>query len=621
MKYFSKYQILESLARISNVNQFFGLTFLAAKQANLPIGNTMMISLDTINHKFLERYYKLDPRSNWYFRVFRFNNKEQYWVKPDYAGKGLQKLNTTSFKEAFIHDYKSKSWGWNNDYVDFLSTKLTFNEKISAFHFAVWFFRSKPIEDDFSWKEVINMFFSEFNITEIEQQHLFSSSYETTVEPESVFCETPVQWNEIVKEFDTAPDIGPDRGGILSYLELSGVGPVSPLIFEPGERLNIITGDNGLGKTFLLETAWWVLTGSWSNRQALPNMTANGQRSKATIKYSIQGKSSGKPQSIVYSVNENKWPVPEKRLAISGLVIFAQVDGSFAIWDPAWQNPETNTSLFFTKDEVWEGKTGRIEGLIRDWTKWQDKPDKYPFEIFQRLIQRMAPPEMGSLEISAPTRIPFDSREIPTIKHSYGDIPIVHESAGIRRILTLAYLIVWVWNEHKIISEQFSKKIEKRIVILIDEIEAHLHPKWQRTILPALLDTSSILGSEVEIQLIIASHSPLVLASSETYFTPDTDKLFHLDVQRNGNVKFDQINFVKYGRINSWLTSPMFKMAEPMSNEGQNAIQRAIALQKRKDVSKQEVEEVSNLLIDSLSSEDSFWTRWIFYAKKFGVEL
>jgi len=278
---------------------------------------------------------------------------------------------------------------------------------------------------------------------------------------------------------------------------LTGVGPINPLIFEPGVRLNIITGDNGLGKTFILETAWWVLTGGWSGRPALPN-SLNGQRIKASIKYSIAGKSAGKPQIVHYSLNENRWPIPEKKTAISGLIIFAQVDGSFAIWDPVWQNTDTNKSLIFSKDEVWDGKTGRIEGLIRDWTKWQDKPDKYPFEIFRRLIERMAPPEMGKLKVGNPTRIPFDSREIPTILHSYGEVPIIHESAGIRRILTLAYLIVWVWNEHKIVSEQFSKKIEKQIVILVDEIEAHLHPKWQRTILPAPLDTSKILGSYVE---------------------------------------------------------------------------------------------------------------------------
>ena len=32
---------------------------------------------------------------------------------------------------------------------------------------------------------------------------------------------------------------------------------------EFAPRVNLITGDNGLGKSFLLDSAWWVLTGAW----------------------------------------------------------------------------------------------------------------------------------------------------------------------------------------------------------------------------------------------------------------------------------------------------------------------------------------------------------------------
>src|SRR5262245_31742510 len=35
-------------------------------------------------------------------------------------------------------------------------------------------------------------------------------------------------------------------------------------------RLNLLAGDNGLGKTFLLDLAWWALTSTWARRAALP---------------------------------------------------------------------------------------------------------------------------------------------------------------------------------------------------------------------------------------------------------------------------------------------------------------------------------------------------------------
>ena len=43
---------------------------------------------------------------------------------------------------------------------------------------------------------------------------------------------------------------------MLTHLKLHNVGPSSDMELEFGERLNLITGDNGLGKSFLLDIAW-----------------------------------------------------------------------------------------------------------------------------------------------------------------------------------------------------------------------------------------------------------------------------------------------------------------------------------------------------------------------------
>jgi predicted ATP-binding protein involved in virulence len=48
---------------------------------------------------------------------------------------------------------------------------------------------------------------------------------------------------------------------------------------------------------------------------------------------------------------------------------------------------------------------------------------------------------------------------------------------------------------------------EPKGILLIDEIDAHLHPRWQRTILPAIKDALS------GVQIIVTSHSPFVITS------------------------------------------------------------------------------------------------------------
>jgi hypothetical protein len=50
---------------------------------------------------------------------------------------------------------------------------------------------------------------------------------------------------------------------MLESLHLQNVGPAPEMKMELAPRLNLITGDNGLGKSFLLDVAWWALTRKW----------------------------------------------------------------------------------------------------------------------------------------------------------------------------------------------------------------------------------------------------------------------------------------------------------------------------------------------------------------------
>ncbi len=69
---------------------------------------------------------------------------------------------------------------------------------------------------------------------------------------------------------------------MLKQLKLTNVGPAQAMELELGQRLNLITGDNGLGKSFLLDIAWWTITSAWpaevnpamvTGKKALPRNT------------------------------------------------------------------------------------------------------------------------------------------------------------------------------------------------------------------------------------------------------------------------------------------------------------------------------------------------------------
>ena len=60
---------------------------------------------------------------------------------------------------------------------------------------------------------------------------------------------------------------------MIKHLKMSNIGPASKMELEFGKRLNLLTGDNGLGKSFLLDIAWWALTRRWP-AEINPKLTA-----------------------------------------------------------------------------------------------------------------------------------------------------------------------------------------------------------------------------------------------------------------------------------------------------------------------------------------------------------
>jgi hypothetical protein len=184
------------------------------------------------------------------------------------------------------------------------------------------------------------------------------------------------------------------------------------------------------------------------------------------------------------------------------MVIYAHADGSFAAWDPArnhWKGKEGNPdaserppAFRFQPRDVWNGlAAGRsryCNGLILDWASWQ-RENGEAFSQLTRVLRVLSPSSQEPLRPGRLMRIGLDdARDHPTLSLPYKqDVPLILASAGMRRIVALAYLLVWIWQEHLRACEIRRTEHAKEIIFLIDEIEAHLHPQWQRRIVKALL--------------------------------------------------------------------------------------------------------------------------------------
>lgn len=401
---------------------------------------------------------------------------------------------------------------------------------------------------------------------------------------------------------------------MLESLHLKNVGPAPEMDLELAGRLNLITGDNGLGKSFLLDIAWWALTRTWARYLVLPAPPPT----KSRIAYSYTKATRGSyTYESTYDRKAERWSVKNSRPAIPGLVIYAQVDGGFSVWDPArnyWKAdaPDRPSAYLFAPHEVWEGNA-HCEGLIRDWASWQrENGDAYAMLAQVLLVlsppggEPLAPGELRKLTVDDPKRY-------PTLRMPYGqDVAVTHASAGMRRIIALAYLLIWTWQEHLAAAEVRGDDPAREIIFLIDEIEAHLHPQWQRRIVPAVLNVMDALtgrhGSRV--QLITATHSPLVLASVEPLFDVNEDAWFDLDLE-DAQVVLRKREFVRRGEVSNWLTSEAFDLRKARSLEAEVAIETALALLRQQNPPWQEVEAADRQLHEAgLPDIDPFWVRW-----------
>lgn len=620
MIYLSAEYIISAIQQLRQVHPFLGITFLTCKRERLPVNKPVAFPMDSNTRNFMMEIHRICPSSNYFFQPYQIVRGKQ-WVVPKYPSSGLQAINTQTFNAAFIHERKSTQWAWTNDYIAQIQ-KIAIpkaEKKIPIAAVAVWTLKDRKWKDTATVEDVVTRFLSEFHITTDERTSLFRNDIDFP--NVAAFQNEPVSWNQLSNSITLPPDATPEQEGTLSKIELVNVGPCDHINMDLSPRLNIITGDNGLGKTFLMDCAWWALTNTWTGNEARPKYAEGSKR--ASIGFSISGKSKlSQEKTALYDNKNMTWRRLPDATAIPGLILYALVDGSYAVWDPAKNTVGTNDLMVFTKKQVWDGYGKSIEGLIRDWSKWQISPDKYPFEILLQVLKAMSPPDIGTLTPGQTIRIPNDSRDIPTIIFPYGTVPITNVSAGVGRIITLSYLIVWAWNEHKETCKLKGIKPDSRIVVMVDELEAHLHPKWQRTILPALVSIQKLLAEELEVQFILATHSPLIMASAESIFDERRDKLFKIMLSDDVlDAVLEEEEFVKYGQINSWLTSPVFNLNQARAAEAEQAINEAKDLQLADDPSDADVQAVHQKLLRCLAQNDVFWPRWIYFAEQHGVVI
>jgi hypothetical protein len=365
------------------------------------------------------------------------------------------------------------------------------------------------------------------------------------------------------------------------------------------------------------------------------------------LSYSIHGIAKGARKiSCTYDLSAGKWHVKQGRPPIPGLVVYARVDGGFSVWDPArnyWREKDASpaedrerpSSSQFTRLQVWNGlwRTEESEkkrelkdllcrGMVEDLVTWS-RDGGAEWKLFSAILAAISPDEDAPLVMGDAVLLGQGLVKVPTLKVPYSKEPIrvTETSAGIRRIMSLAYMLVWSWRTHEDEVKSFPSRstAAKRLILLFDEIETHLHPEWQRRILPALiaaLESQLLKDAGIPVQIIGTTHSPLVLASLETHFDESTDRLFRFELSPERGVELEQMKWAMQGDARNWLVSETFGLKQARAIEAEKVIEAAEAWMAGRHnelpVNLQSAQAIDAELRRVLADNDTFKLRWSF---------
>jgi ABC-type multidrug transport system ATPase subunit len=254
-------------------------------------------------------------------------------------------------------------------------------------------------------------------------------------------------------------------------------------------------------------------------------------------------------------------------------------------------------SLFGQNDQLISVEDWLIELDRRDFIDKRDKGTSNYRHIYNQLastLLRMLPEEQYPAAISVnmpPELAPANvSTHVKTTTDqgvlwldSFGNwVTFSQLSDGYQSMMSLAGDLV---SRLSRAFPETSNLLNQEGVVLIDEIDIHLHPTWQRKILTQLRQTFP------KIQFIVTTHSPLVAASAKE------DELFVLKEEQK-RVVVEQAFFVQGWRADQILTSSLFDLDTTRDPETEHQLARyddLLAIRARGELSADQTQELAVL--------------------------
>jgi len=308
--------------------------------------------------------------------------------------------------------------------------------------------------------------------------------------------------------------------------------------FAPG--INLIIGDNGAGKTTILEALTTVLGGFLSG---IVSVSAKGiLQSDVRIESTLLGDASSSiqymtPVSVECNIDiegkqytwtrirESETGSSRTKIIQDGILNYSRkisnnkesrlpllsYMGTNRVSQP--KREDYGSRLKIKLDDRRCGYIGCLDSsldtkAIKAWclkmemVAFNKNQQVEEYEAFKKLVSSVMKSMVG---MSHEPSISY-SRVFESIVYTEGEttLPISYLSAGYQSLL---WIVMDISYRLALLNPGYSDFREATGIVLIDELDMHLHPKWQWEVINALETAFP------NIQFIIATHSPIIISS------------------------------------------------------------------------------------------------------------
>jgi len=348
----------------------------------------------------------------------------------------------------------------------------------------------------------------------------------------------------------------------------------------------VILGDNGTGKTTLLQVLADGYTFSINGARSLPRIGSS--HSKIELCHAVH-------KTLENKQGDFKQLAYQMELGVDGLISISNFDDSLCkikIFAYSAGRRKHSSDLlkgsgvkkrFFEQDELINAEEWLLQtDYIANKASEIQGDYKERLKIIKDVLINLLP-DVKDIRISDPS----ENAPNPRVEFRMPDGWLLYPQLSLGYQTMIAWMVDLVAQLFKDYSNS-PNPIAEPAVVLIDEIDLHLHPKWQRTIMSYLSERF------VNTQFIVTAHSPLIVQAAENA----NIVVLKREGEGDGVVIHRQDQDVHGWRIDQLLTSDLFELKSARSPHYESLLE-----QRRQILSKAKLGEEDKMQLKTLEAE------------------